>query len=148
MRGEQFCPLGQLGLNQGSPPLARGTDVSASVPSAYSGITPACAGNRLQNSSLTFYAEDHPRLRGEQLKQYNTIKITVGSPPLARGTVIETGATYVIYGITPACAGNSSSRNPPCFVLQDHPRLRGEQAVLLSLYPLCLGSPPLARGTV
>ena len=47
LRGEQRMLGGRDPQQLGSPPLARGTDVSASVPSAYNGITPACAGNSL-----------------------------------------------------------------------------------------------------
>ena len=71
----------------------------------------------------------------------------MGSPPLARGTVLSTSQQVRPYGITPACAGNRCSSmyivSPPW----DHPRLRGEQKLRHGLFAARVGSPPLARGT-
>ena len=69
LRGEQITETLRDGDFAGSPPLARGTDVSASVPSAYSGITPACAGNSTDAAGSSTAEGDHPRLRGEQTKK-------------------------------------------------------------------------------
>ena len=71
-----------------------------------------------------------------------------GSPPLARGTVLGGLCGGLLNGITPACAGNSLCSVHGTFILEDHPRLRGEQASRATLYIIMLGSPPLARGTV
>ena len=69
LRGEQTT--GKL-LNQevkGSPPLARGTEVSIAQVGTVQGITPACAGNSRPFLAASPYAQDHPRLRGEQTKK-------------------------------------------------------------------------------
>ena len=50
-------------------------------------------------------------------------------------------------GITPACAGNSLSPSKKGWFFEDHPRLRGEQRMVLPLNARDMGSPPLARGT-
>ena len=50
-------------------------------------------------------------------------------------------------GITPACAGNSSESKSRAARLQDHPRVCGEQFMLLSLQKAVVGSPPRVRGT-
>ena len=133
---------------QGSPPLARGTGKSPTVSPLYHGITPACAGN---SGAWGYWRDcrwDHPRLRGEQLFCNEADEITLGSPPLARGTVFDILDSYPVLRITPACAGNSRLPEPCRRQSEDHPRLRGEQCVHGYKHHTKLGSPPLARGTV
>ena len=87
-------------------------------------------------------------MRGEQsLPPYNG-KIGIGSPPLARGTGRRWVWRTAALGITPACAGNSSSFGLGGGGVWDHPRLRGEQTPKRLHCASCVGSPPLARGTV
>ena len=50
--------------------------------------------------------------------------------------------------ITPACAGNSKRSEKRVETHRDHPRLRGEQPSSVVCKAFCMGSPPLARGTV
>ena len=148
MRGEQ-TKIAAAPLRQKlSPPLARGTDFSAKAISAALGITPACAGN----SQLLFISKavggDHPRLRGEQDRAIAFGNEIMGSPPLARRTALHVIAEVAQTGITPACAGNSLSAPMKSLGAEDHPRLRGEQAVCAAYVYNDIGSPPLARGTV
>ena len=91
---------------------------------------------------------DHPRLRGEQSFTLNDIAHIGGSPPLARGTGIRLLLLVSAVGITPACAGNRDKENGSNFSRGDHPRLRGEQLSSVFQKKYCIGSPPLARGTV
>ena len=66
LRGEQNSLVCVFLPRKGSPPLARGTEISLQVKICVSGITPACAGN-----SWWGYAD---------------MRNVWGSPPLARGT--------------------------------------------------------------
>ena len=86
-------------------------------------------------------------MRGEQHKYIGKRVSKIGSPPLARGT--EDGVIYRVnvYGITPACAGNSTFYRATRQFGWDHPRLRGEQEYAGREKPVAEGSPPLARGT-
>ena len=113
--------------NKGSPPLARGTVIHPHPLKAHHRITPACAGNSMQNSAVLRCLRDHPRLRGEQVHMFDLHRHTQGSPPLARGTVLDGQKVYDSVGITPACAGNSKSDAEFFMHIRDHPRLRGEQ---------------------
>ena len=70
----------------------------------------------------------HPRWRGEQSFQRNSISVDLGSSPLARGTAKRTML-------------------PPTSRLV-HPRWRGEQAIVAEICRPATGSSPLARGTV
>ena len=52
LRGEQVSKLGYPYRAVGSPPLARGTGLPHSAWECLTGITPACAGNRLKKDLL------------------------------------------------------------------------------------------------
>ena len=86
LRGEQILRRGKCARFVGSPPLARGTDKGDLVFIHKGGITPACAGNRKRICSNRKQCRDHPRLRGEQSAAMAIPAMTLGSPPLARGT--------------------------------------------------------------
>ena len=86
-------------------------------------------------------------MRGEQAIICGSPPSDSGSPPLARGTAPQLAADCPPWGITPACAGNSSDSDSDCIGLEDHPRLRGEQTRPQGLQNRGTGSPPLARGT-
>ena len=87
-------------------------------------------------------------MRGEQAAARQISCIFLGSPPLARGTVVNVGGLCDNGGITPACAGNRTATPITPGIARDHPRLRGEQRMLGGRDPQQMGSPPLARGTV
>ena len=148
MRGEQHTTGGCGVPPMGSPPLARGTGLSASHVAAGVGITPACAGNSLLEGDNDTADWDHPRLRGEQAVNVCCAVVEAGSPPLARGTVLIHICNFRQLRITPACAGNSGVQCNQIADAGDHPRLRGEQTVFSALCRRKMGSPPLARGTV
>ena len=87
LRGEQFSCGHTATIELGSPPLARGTVRPGNGFPTSNGITPACAGNSLCTRRTFSSAQDHPRLRGEQVVDTVAACMVSGSPPLARGTV-------------------------------------------------------------
>ena len=148
VRGEQVTMCPAINPCPGSPPRARGADDGSGTPGAAIGITPACAGSSCSASVKMGASGDHPRVRGEQSKRGIDQWTNGGSPPRARGAAGGVAAMTRSGGITPACAGSSActscSPEPP----GDHPRVRGEQAVLPSGKVGIDGSPPRARGAV
>ena len=128
LRGEKSSALEKSQTALGSPPLARGKATSAST-------SPAPPS-------------DHPRLRGEKNERMAILSREEGSPPLARGKVFDEYMEKYKLRITPACAGKSST--PPGIFrgMRDHPRLRGEKTLTLTMMDWELGPPPLARGKV
>ena len=118
------------------------------VPTPDTGITPACAGNSKALALCARIAGDHPRLRGEQGADLQIISENVGSPPLARGTGNISRVIGLFTRITPACAGNRRLFAKMPKYLWDHPRLRGEQFLVVIAFGPSYRSPPLARGTV
>ena len=146
MRGEYTAYIPITHRQRGSPPLARGIHRSVHIPVLLSGITPACAGNTIEEMRRERLWRDHPRLRGEYSVPGILMHWKQGSPPLARGILCITFCLADGAGITPACAGNTltlpAGRNCP----RDHPRLRGEYPTAVYYTPSMRGSPPLARG--
>ena len=148
MRGEKLTWKSNTTTKGGSPPRARGEVVAIIPARGRRGITPACAGRRMTNCWKYLQKKDHPRVRGEKLdlsQQYHARK---GSPPRARGEGLLQGLHRALGGITPACAGRSSSRKFLKCPARDHPRVRGEKYPVIMLSRRHTGSPPRARGEV
>ncbi len=146
VRGEQGTAEGGPGVPGGSPPRARGAG-QGDVPADHRhGITPACAGSRPSPPTRRTPVADHPRVRGEQSSTRRAIQSYMGSPPRARGAVRRPVRGAGGGGITPACAGSSPGCATPPRRASDHPRVRGEQFLVLSALAGIAGSPPRARG--
>ena len=64
-----------------------------------------------------------------------------------RGTKSITHGSSTDPRITPACAGNSESRETPGVAVEDQPRVCGEQSASLSRASAAMGSPLRVRGT-
>ena len=107
LRGEKqnYCIFSWFVV--GSPPLARGKELSKNNSKSMFGITPACAGKRMMRLCPLTGNKDHPRLRGEKSNMKKATETMMGSPPLARGKVRGCIASILLVGITPACAGKS-----------------------------------------
>ena len=112
------------------------------------GITPACAGKRINESNFTEFVEDHPRVCGEKYFVRDCRQIKPGSPPRVRGKAVADIDSHMVGGITPACAGKSllSARRKPR--PRDHPRVCGEKLYFAPEVLGTLGSPPRVRGKV
>ena len=126
MRGEHRHDLSANEADVGSPPHARGTLGRGSVSRGGSRITPACAGNTTAQHHHARGGRDHPRMRGEHICPPPLMEEGLGSPPHARGTQRWQVPPYCLFGITPACAGNTDRRHIHPLLDRDHPRMRGE----------------------
>ena len=146
MRGEDKHSVAFARTLSGSPPHARGRLERARPAIGGRRITPACAGKTFCLSAEGSPSGDHPRMRGEDLTDALHWGLTDGSPPHARGRpAIRTGALRRP-GITPACAGKTVGSLTRSRLTTDHPRMRGEDALIGVLLFDGLGSPPHARG--
>ena len=70
---------------QGSPPRMRGKDGVNDSAQAVTGITPACAGKRVERSRRYARYGDHPRVCGEKSTTSEDAGSLPGSPPRVRG---------------------------------------------------------------
>ena len=125
--GEQVPRPHLRGVLKGSPPRVRGTVCAYRSPSKAKGITPACAGNRLQVICNAKEEKDHPRVCGEQMYAAMFGHWPGGSPPRVRGTGRQAPMPSILTRITPACAGNRAQPSGSSRTMGDHPRVCGEQ---------------------
>ena len=110
----------------GSSPLARGTRPAAPICAAYAGLIPARAGNTYSSFSDWLGIGAHPRSRGEHLMLLYVVPPSLGSSPLARGTLIFALMSDSSIGLIPARAGNTPLAPPRKSQEGAHPRSRGE----------------------
>ena len=146
MRGEQRRWQAGGADEGGSPPRARGAGGFGDEQRDGAGITPACAGSRTWHDVSVAASPDHPRVRGEQAPPGYVESTKPGSPPRARGAGTARGRRWPRPRITPACAGSSCPSASSATYARDHPRVRGEQALLRVGRVSWSGSPPRARG--
>ena len=146
MRGEKASIPRTWREVQGSPPHARGKAFSVDPRSQKQRITPACAGKSFIRRQTRTWFWDHPRMRGEKSPVIIAWRTVLGSPPHARGKVVQNHQERLEGRITPACAGKRVAFPSRLHRTKDHPRMRGEKIRLISFGAEGLGSPPHARG--
>ena len=127
MCGEKLLGPWPRGIKSGSPPHVRGKGITALADLGCTRITPACAGKSSEWNGLPETVRDHPRMCGEKLVKTLESQRAAGSPPHVRGKVqgVETDGNGM--GITPACAGKSTTAAAPTGPRRDHPRMCGEK---------------------
>ena len=110
------------------------------------GITPACAGKRLDALLVFFRCQDHPRVCGEKTLSPPFKSNHGGSPPRVRGKALLFCLSNLLPRITPACAGKSSLTSGYIPARGDHPRVCGEKLSFGTSKINRIGSPPRVRG--
>ena len=110
------------------------------------GITPACAGKTDSLAARWGGVQDHPRVCGENATVAIVSSTSLGSPPRVRGKRRELYTAPFIWRITPACAGKTIPLGNVVDLLQDHPRVCGENPRRCARIFRLGGSPPRVRG--
>ena len=85
-------------------------------------------------------------LCGEKLLSLNGSAQSIGSPSRMRGKEGDELGLGQTIRITPACAGKRAGPNNSLTGNQDHPRVCGEKAIMVSSAHIMRGSPPRVRG--
>ena len=128
------------------PAYAGSTSRSArSIPSLFR-IIPAYAGSTVCEATRELSIADHPRIRGEHERRIGAPVGPVGSSPHTRGARINDIFRMKNEGIIPAYAGSTDPGAAAQKVQRDHPRIRGEHAVLSCPQTAGVGSSPHTRG--
>ena len=146
MRGEHTSFMFSLRRISGSSPHARGALSPSAGRSPHRGIIPACAGSTTSCTGARVGSRDHPRMRGEHRMDMRASPSFMGSSPHARGALQVGSKLPAIVRIIPACAGSTRGEKSGSSNARDHPRMRGEHAVLPLWYAPLPGSSPHARG--
>ena len=144
--GEKAASSYSMTCETGSPPRMRGKEQPTSSICSSAGITPACAGKRIERSQCRTSRRDHPRVCGEKVFASISILVAQGSPPRVRGKVRQHLESRQSVGITPACAGKRARPSPCRSQSRDHPRACGEKRVGSLASVGLSGSPPRVRG--
>ena len=108
MRGEDVPGDERFVYKYGSPPHARGRRRRSGHQDWPFGITPACAGKTKNAFNIDENNGDHPRMRGEDIKNIQKDVAKAGSPPHARGRPRKGKVNDLHRRITPACAGKTA----------------------------------------
>ena len=72
-------------------------------------ITPACAGKTVFLVQMMKHHQDHPRVCGKNIEDVRKSKRVLGSPPRVREKQEFLPAGTRVRGITPACAGKTTT---------------------------------------
>ena len=108
-------------------------------------ITPACAGKTGDILKSKLDKRDHPRVCGKNFKYIIGIRNYLGSPPRVREKLFLFTCEFFGVGITPACAGKTSSHKVSKTFARDHPRVCGKNDPLDGDLNIREGSPPRVR---
>ena len=85
---------------------------------------------------------------GEKSRRFPGLTANAGSPPRVRGKESCYGEPTAACGITPACAGKSTTAAISRALKGDHPRVCGEKEPGKQGGIVAMGSPPRVRGKV
>ena len=107
--GEHESLIIELVVVEGSSPRVRGTPEDPREIPRFPGIIPACAGNTALSDSRRKTSRDHPRVCGEHRLGRMRRRYIRGSSPRVRGTPATVEFDTGMWGIIPACAGNTVS---------------------------------------
>ena len=146
IRGEHSTRWSPPSWNPGSSPHTRGAHFEVVVDPIQLGIIPAYAGSTPATRPAPRRCEDHPRIRGEHGKASFYDGLPSGSSPHTRGAPPPTQVGVETTGIIPAYAGSTFAGLPGKIVKADHPRIRGEHAIMHVYPPVSRGSSPHTRG--
>ena len=148
IRGEHSTRWSPPSWNPGSSPHTRGAHFEVVVDPIQLGIIPAYAGSTPATRPAPRRCEDHPRIRGEHGKASFSDGLPSGSSPQTRGAPPPTQVGVETTGIIPAYAGSTFAGLPGKIVKADHPRIRGEHAIMHVYPPVSRGSSPHTRGAL
>ena len=145
-RGENGSRQASPWTSSGSSPLTRGKLHVCSPSVCWFGLIPAHAGKTTIHSRLPIGCRAHPRSRGENCRNVLVATHRPGSSPLTRGKLIIRRWARTVWGLIPAHAGKTSSRERATASTWAHPRSRGENDLIRVAGYLSVGSSPLTRG--
>ena len=146
VRGDIGVPTRADRRDGGSPPRARGHRQLNDPGPTGRGLTPACAGTSRRQACGAAPRGAHPRVRGDIAASSLRSCAARGSPPRARGHLGGSGADLDQHGLTPACAGTSTTCGSSGPAGGAHPRVRGDITGRDGIQDRAEGSPPRARG--
>ena len=133
-RGENVELEGHVGDVLGSSPLTRGKLEARRRALDLAGLIPAHAGKTNNARRMAPPLTAHPRSRGENIDHVPCIISYPGSSPLTRGKPPESAEVHTWIRLIPAHAGKTRPSRMPVMEVRAHPRSRGENQHLASVF--------------
>jgi len=133
-------------LKGGSSPHTRGALPRDRRQRPVCRIIPAYAGSTSSPTRRRSRMADHPRIRGEHLRDTIIDAQQKGSSPHTRGALRVLTVMLTGRGIIPAYAGSTGGVPRDSVGAGDHPRIRGEHCTRMVRRPRWIGSSPHTRG--
>ena len=110
------------------------------------GNIPAYAGKTIAGAGVSDSSEEHPRVCGENPTTTIPAGQSTGTSPRMRGKQIRLGFEDRSLGNIPAYAGKTCDRFYIISPIKEHPRVCGENHLMLSYLHFLLGTSPRMRG--
>ena len=131
--GENCLLSRSPGAAWGSSPRVRGKLWNFRTAPLLTGLIPACAGKTAAELPAAELRPAHPRVCGENLLRLLTSLVRIGSSPRVRGKQILSAMSRLLLRLIPACAGKTGSIGDGKTGASAHPRVCGENFVVLVL---------------
>ena len=144
--GENYYDDAAQVLQLGSPPRMRGKRARSYPIENCTRITPAHAGKTRIVQKRNGQIADHPRACGENVILNQERERLLGSPPRMRGKHQPCVDIVLVFRITPAHAGKTTTASIVTPTFSDHPRACGENFKKTLAFMSPVGSPPRMRG--
>ena len=145
-RGENVIPQCGGGALGGSSPLTRGKRGVRQATGETVRLIPAHAGKTAWRATAANPASAHPRSRGENTRDGESVREVAGSSPLTRGKPVTNSKAQLTRGLIPAHAGKTHTHDVMQTTHTAHPRSRGENEYGFAVADKDSGSSPLTRG--
>ena len=146
MRGENSLVLSLFSCTSGTSLRARGKRQERKRKDHEIRNIPACAGKTPEGGFSPGLAQEHPRVRGENVFDAHPLDAARGTSPRARGKQGFFTQRCRLRRNIPACAGKTLRRNASRKLWIEHPRVRGENSVLNPRSSQCAGNIPACAG--
>ena len=130
----------------GSSPRVRGKPGWAPTVPGWRGLIPACAGKTDHGGHELALRRAHPRVCGENTPENGVYLEHLGSSPRVRGKRWSQRATRHGWGLIPARAGKTETREFTAIGVPAHPRACGENDAVETIPATLSGSSPRVRG--
>ena len=130
----------------GSSPRVRGKRTLPSRAYRSPGLIPACAGKTRSQPRARSWPRAHPRVCGENCDGLRRASRRGGSSPRVRGKPHHSQRVRAFPRLIPACAGKTSKATHPQRQRPAHPRVCGENRVVVEFNIIHRGSSPRVRG--
>ena len=130
----------------GSSPRGRGKRTRVGDQGSDDRLIPAWAGKTTHPVTRQDRGRAHPRVGGENVASKDWPLIVAGSSPRGRGKRRRFQLEGWLPGLIPAWAGKTRTRSAPGPSSRAHPRVGGENSVIVYSTPGSTGSSPRGRG--